>query len=108
MVVGVPLGIEIVVASGQPRVERTFCLSLFGVDLAVIMLVLPCENLHAATEDPEAVCHGVLSTGDVRVEILQRFLVESDTCRCSSRPVCRYPGDGRSGQGCLSGREQAC
>ena len=41
MVVGVPLGIEIVVATGQPRVERTFCFSLFGIDATVIMLVLP-------------------------------------------------------------------
>src|ERR1700722_3692648 len=97
MVVGVPLGIEIVVAPSQPRVERTFCLCLLGVDLTVIMLVLPCENLHAATEDPEAVCQGVLSTGDVRVEILQRFLVESKTRRCSFRPNLRRPSYGGSG-----------
>jgi hypothetical protein len=97
MVVGVPLGIKIVVAPSQPRVERTFCLSLFGVDLTVIMLVLPRENLHAATEDPKAVCQGVLSIGDVRVEILQRFLVESNPRRCSFRPVLRWPDYGRSG-----------
>src|SRR5271170_3224322 len=97
MVVGVPFGIEIVVAPNQARVERTFCLSLFGVDLAVIMLVLRCENLHAATEDPEAVCQGVLSIGDVRVEILQRFLVESNLRRCSFPPALRWPDYGRSG-----------
>jgi hypothetical protein len=28
-----------------------------------------------------AVCQGVLSTSDVRIEILQRFLVESNTRR---------------------------
>src|ERR1700722_6937470 len=97
MVVGVPLGIEIVVASGQPRVERPFCLSLFGIDLTVIMLILPCKNLPAATEDPEAVCQVVLSTSDVSIEILQHFLVESNTCRCSLRPVFRCLGYGRIG-----------
>src|SRR5208282_3305836 len=97
MVVGVPVGIKIVVAPSQPRVERTFCLSLFGVDLTVIMLVLPCENLLAAPEDPETVCQGVLSTGDLRVETLQRLLIESNTCRCSFRPVFHWPCHGRSG-----------
>jgi len=96
VVKGVPLGIEIVVASGQPSVERTFCVRFFCVDLSVIVMVLPCEDLDAATEYPEAVDHRVLATGDVGVKAFQNLFVESNTFRCSFGPGISRPHYGGS------------
>src|SRR5271165_1461659 len=103
MVVGVPERIEIVVTSGEPRVQRAFGSRLLCVDRRIVVRVSTRKYFLAAAEDLETVDEAVFASGEVAIENVESLFVKPDAGRCSHLPGSGWPGD----RGSLSGTTDA-
>src|SRR5205823_12530957 len=91
VVVRMPGRVEVVVASGESRVQRALHPGLLAVQLPIVVIVLAAIDLGAAAKHVEGVDETVVALRQVMIKSRQNSLIESNTgWRCATPAVSRH------------------